>query len=144
MNSPRQHSLIKPTPDTPFHIDVEWWKLSDQNWRVYLFNLLCEEHQLAFKDSDSDVMIDWIDSKTAEIAQVNGLQHTLMTHCAKQDDFLSSHTALVDSVFRVFIANGNSPLSPAELAEVVGKPAITILRTLSGPKVYKGLRPVQS
>ena len=144
MKAPRPHSLIKPTPDTPFHIDIEWWKCSDQNWRVYLFNCLCEEHQQAFKYTDRDVMIDWIDGKTAEISQVDGLQHILMTHCAKQDDFLSSHTAMVDSVFRVFIANGNSPLSPAELAEVVGKPAITILRTLSGPKVYKGLRPVQS
>jgi hypothetical protein len=144
MNAPRPHSLIKPILDTPFHIDIDWWKRSDQNWRVYLFNCLCEEHQQAFKDSDRDVSIDWIDRKTAEVVQVNGLQHTLMTHCAKQDDFLSTHTALVDSVFRVFIANGNSPLSPTELAESVGKPAITILRTLSGPKVYKGLRPVQS
>ena len=144
MNAPRQHSLIKPSLDTPFHIDIEWWKRSDQNWRVYLYNCLCEEHQQAYKDSDRDITIDWIDSYTAEVIQVNGLQHTLMTHCAKQDDFLSSHTALVDSVFRVFIANGNSPLSPTELAENVGKPAITILRTLSGPKVYKGLRPVQS
>ena len=144
MNAPRPHSLIKPTLDTPFHIDIDWWKRSDQNWRVYLFNCLCEDHQQAFKDSDRDVNIDWIDSKTAEVVQVNGLQHTLMTHCSKQDGFLSTHTALVDSVFRVFIANGNSPLSPTELAESVGKPAITILRTLSGPKVYKGLRPVQS
>jgi hypothetical protein len=144
MNATRPHSLIKPTPDTPFHIDIKWWQRSDQNWRVYLFNLLCEEHQQAFSESDMDVMIDWIDSKTAEVSQVNGLQHTLMTHCARQDDFLSTHTALVDSVFHVFIANGNSPLTPRELSEMVGKPAVTILRTLSGPKVYKGLRPVQS
>jgi len=142
MNTPRSHSLIKPTVDTPFHIDIEWWKQYDKNWRVYLFNCLCEEHKEAFADSDRDVLIDWIDDQTAEVTQVNGLQHTLMTHCAKQADFLSAHTALVDSVFRVFMANGNAPLTANELAEKIDKPAKTILRTLSGPKVYKGLRPV--
>lgn len=144
MNTPRSFSLIKPTLDTPFHIDIDWWQQYDQNWRVYLFNFLCDEHQEMFKDIDEDIMIDWVDEHTAEVVQVNGLQHTLMTHCAKQDDFLSTHTTLVNSVFRVLIANGNAPLTPRELAERVEKPAATILKTLSGPKVYKGIRPVHS
>ena len=50
----------------------------------------------------------------------------------------------MDAVFRVFIANGNQPLSPEELTDRIGRPgqANTILRTLSGARVYKGLRPV--
>jgi hypothetical protein len=50
---------------------------------------------------------------------------------------------LVDAIFRVFLANGNTPLNPAQIAERIGRPhqAQTILRTLSGGRVYKGLRP---
>ena len=64
-----------------------------------------------------------------------------MDHCAKQDGFYSTQTALVDAIFRVFLANGNTPLSPLELSDKIGKPAETILRTLSGSQVYKGIRP---
>jgi hypothetical protein len=48
----------------------------------------------------------------------------------------------VDSVFKVFIINGNQPLNAIELAERIGKPADTILRTIGTTRVYKGIRPV--
>jgi hypothetical protein len=65
----------------------------------------------------------------------------LISHCAKQEDFLTSNMALVDSVFRVFLANGNKPLTPEELGEILNRPPATILRTFSGLRVYKGIRP---
>jgi hypothetical protein len=73
---------------------------------------------------------------------VDGIQHILTTHCARQSDFLTRTTTLVDSVFRVFLANGNQPLTIQELSDKIGKPAVTLLRTLSGPKVYYGIRPL--
>jgi hypothetical protein len=88
-----------------------------------------------------DEKVDWVDPDTAEVQQVDGLQHVLITHCAKEPDFISERTALVDAVFRIFLANGNTPLTPVELAERLGRPPETILRTLSGMRVYKGLRP---
>jgi len=48
---------------------------------------------------------------------------------------------VVDSIFRVFLANGNEPQSPRSLAERIGRPASLILKTLSGGRVYKGIRP---
>jgi hypothetical protein len=59
----------------------------------------------------------------------------------KQDTFITQQTTLVDSVFRIFLANGNTPLTPEDLAELMGRDATIILRTLSGIRVYKGLRP---
>jgi hypothetical protein len=73
---------------------------------------------------------------------VDALQQTLRTHCSTQPGYLTEHTSLVDAVFRVFLANGNQPLTPAELGGIIRRPAGTILRTLSGQRVYKGLRPV--
>jgi len=134
-------SLIKPTLDTPYHIDFEWWKSHDNDWRIFLKNCLCPEHQAAFENQPESGMIDWIDPETAQISQVDGLQSTLMTHCAKLDGFVTTNTAMIDAIFRVFLSNGNLPLSPNELSEKIGKPAETILRTISGIQVYKGIRP---
>jgi hypothetical protein len=143
MNETRRFSLIKPTTDTPFHIDFDWWKQHDNNYRVFLFNCLCLEHQNAFSEAEQDVWIDWVDPETAEVRQVDGLQQILMSHCARQPDFLTSTTALVDSVFRVLLANANAPLTPNQLGEAISRPPDTILRTLSGMQVYKGIRPLQ-
>jgi hypothetical protein len=103
---------------------------------------LCEEHQRVFENLDDDEVIDWVDPKTAEVDQVDGLQHVLISHCAKQGDFFTSNMALVDSVFRVFLSNGNKPLSAQELGDLLNRPPDTILRTFSGLRVYKGIRPV--
>jgi hypothetical protein len=142
MDSKRK-SLIKPKLTTPFKIDFDWWKKHDRDWRVYLRSFLCEEHQKMFEDMDNDEMIDWIDPETAEVTQVDGLLHILITHCAKQEVFLNSRMALVDSVFRVLLSNGNKPMTPEELGDTLNRPASTILRTLSGLRVYKGIRPVE-
>ena len=138
----KRNSLIKPRLSTPFKIDFDWWKHHDRDWRVYLRSFLCEEHQAMFENLDNDEMIDWVDPETAEVTQVDGLQHVLITHCARQEGFLTSRTALVDSVFRVFLSNGNKPLTSEELGNILGRPASTILRTLSGIRVYKGIRPI--
>lgn len=138
----KRFSLVKPTLKTPFHIDFDWWMQHDNNWRVYLRAMLCSEHQEAFQDIDEETKIDWVDAETAEVTSVDGLQHVLITHCAKQPEFLNANTTLVDSVFRTLLVHGNTPMTPYELSEAIGKPADTILRTLAGPQVYKGIRPV--
>jgi len=138
----KRFSLVKPNLQTPFHIDFTWWKQYDNNWRVYLSSCLCPEHQESLSSSPIDTMIDWIDPETAEIQQVDGLQHILINHCAKLDGFVTNHTSLVDAVFRTLLANGNTPLSPEELSIRLERPANTILLTLTGLQVYKGLRPV--
>lgn len=137
----KRFSLVKPTLETRFHIDFDWWSQNDRDWRVHLHSFLCPEHQEAFSNVRGDEQVDWVDPETAEVQQVDGLQHVLITHCAKQPGFIDEHSALVDAVFRLFLANGNTPLTPVELGERLGRPPQTILRTFSGMRVYKGLRP---
>ena len=144
MTEVKRYSLVKPTIQTPFHIDFEWWKQQEKNWRVYMTGYLCPDHQSAYENSSEAIWIDWVDPETAEVTSVDGLQHTLMTHCAKQPDFITLNTSLVDSVFRILLAHGNNPLSTAQIGEITGRPAEMILRTLSGSVIYKGIRPVLS
>jgi hypothetical protein len=138
----KRSSLVRPSKSTPFHIDFSWWQQNDREWRIYLRSLLCSEHQEVFAGVLEDELTDWVDPDTAEVQQVDGLQHILLSHCAQADDFLGEHTALVESIFRLFIKNGNSPMSVEELAEKLNRPATPILRTLSGARVYRGIRPI--
>ncbi len=142
MSNGKKFSLIKPTIDTPFHIDFDWWKSHDHNWRVYLHSCMCLAHQQEFFEQQRIDPIDSVDSVSGEVTVVDGLEYILLNHCSKQDDFLTHYTTIVNSVFRIFLSNGNMPLSAAQLSSITGKPAETILRTLTGLEVYKGIRPV--
>ncbi len=144
MTEVKRFSLVKPTVDTPFHVDFEWWKKNERDWHVYLRSLLCAEHQEAFANVEEGETIDWVDPVTAEVKPVEGVQNALMTHCVKQPDFLTVQTALVEAVFRLFLANGNVPMTSKELGARLSRPADTILRTLAGARVYKGIRPYSS
>jgi hypothetical protein len=134
-------ALVKPTLDTPFHIDFEWWEREARDFRVYLRSYLCSEHRTIFERHTDIEEIDWIDEDTAEVTRVNGLQHILRVHCSLQPDYITPSTSLIDAVFRVFLANNNKPLTPAELGARTRRDPATIVRTLSGHRVYKGLRP---
>ena len=136
-------SLLKPAANTPFHIDFDWWMRNERDWHVFLRSLLCNEHREAFVNVEEGQMIDWVDAETAEVKPVDGIQNALMSHCALLPDFVSERTAIVEAVFRTFLVNGNSPMSAEELSKKLNRPAETILRTLTGPRVYRGLRPFQ-
>ena len=137
----RMGLLVRPTLETKFHIDYGWWDRADRDLEVYLRSHLCSEHQNTYADLDADVMVDSVDPDTAEVTKVAGVQHILISHCARQPDYLTPQTSLVNAVFRVFLASSNTPLSPIELSERLGKPPQMILRTFSGRRVYKGIRP---
>ena len=144
MTEAKRFSLVKPTVDTPFHVDFDWWKKNERDWHVYLRSLLCAEHQEAIANVEEGESIDWVDPVTAEVKPVEGVQNALMTHCVRQPDFLTVQTALVEAVFRLFLANGNVPMTSKELGARLSRPAETILRALAGARVYKGIRPHSS
>lgn len=136
-----KHSLIKPTIDTPFHIDFKWWEDHGRNWKVFLRDYLCADHQKVFSEAQENSKIDWVDPETAEVTVVDGIQQTLINHCAKLTGFFTDKT-MVDSIFLVFITNANKPLTPRQLEAITGHPAQRILLTIGGITVQKGIRPL--
>ncbi len=136
--------LIKPTVDTSFHIDYDWWDRQGLDIGVELRSHLCREHREAFgPELAAEDEIDWIDQRTGEVRRVNGLQHVLHIHCSKQPDYIRDSLPLIDAVFRVLLARGNQPMTPRELGSATGRYPERILRTLRGPRVYKGIRPAR-
>jgi hypothetical protein len=133
---------LKPTVDTKYHIDFDWWEEQGRNFRVQLLSQLCTECQSHYKDHREADMVDWIDAETAEVTQVDGLWHSLRMCCSLKPDYIDDRTPLTTAVFKIFLANGNQPLAASDLAAQLHKPAGTILRTLGGFQVYNGIRPL--
>jgi len=133
---------LRPTLETAFHIDYDWWSKGDRDLRVYLRSHLCAEHreQLAEANLDGD-LVDSIDPATAEVKRVDALVLLMQAHCAQQPSFISEHSSIVDAAFRIFLTNDNQPLTSRELAERIDRDADTILRTIGGKQVYQGIRP---
>jgi hypothetical protein len=135
--------LMKPTLDTKYHIDYSWWERSSEDLRMYLLSHLLPEQRERLSQSDEQRMVDYIDPETGEVFQLDELGLAIQI-AAEDSNFINPHTSLVDSIFRVFLANGNFPMTPRELAERTGRQANTILKTLSGGQIYKGIRPILS
>lgn len=136
-------TLIKPTLETKYHIDYTWWERNtEEDLRTYRLSQLPVELRERLESSGEETGIDYIDPDTGEVRTLDRVGLAVQ-QAAQSPDFVGQHVSLVDAVFRVFLANGNQPLSASELADRTGRAANQILRTLSGARVYKGIRPVQ-
>lgn len=135
--------FLKPQLDTKFHIDYDWWERENDDLRSYMLTHLDPEVREKFIDTEEDQIVDYIDPDTGEVFQLDALGLALQ-EASRSEDFINPQTSLVDSVFRVFLANGNEPRTPVELEEETGRDAQTILKTFGGIRVYRGIRPIQN
>ncbi|HNT77420.1 MAG TPA: hypothetical protein PKH77_20600 [Anaerolineae bacterium] len=135
-------SFIKPTIDTLFHIDYSWWEEQNLDLGVQLVAHLPAELREVYAGQRVDERIDLIDWETGEVQQVQGLQYLIATRCGDDPAYIMQAPTLIEAVFRVFLSNGNQPLSARALSRLVGQPADRVLRVMSGGVVRKGLRPM--
>jgi hypothetical protein len=138
----RRITRFRPTVDTKFHIDYDWWEQSGRDFRLYLRDQLCDECRERFADHQNTENVDWVDPDTGEVHQTDALRECLRTRCANDPDYINERLPLASACFRIFLANNNAALSPNELHQLLPwLPADRILRTLGGDIVYLGLRP---
>jgi hypothetical protein len=134
--------LFMPTVETKFHIDFTWWERQNRDIYVFMRDLLCEECRDRAGDLSHTRMVDMIDPNTAEVTRVDALWEAIRACCSVKPGYITMDTPLLESIFRVFLANGNKPLSVLELHERLDKkPPDTILRMLTKGQVYMGIRP---
>lgn len=133
-------SLKRITADTPFTIDYEWWQKSELDLKTYLFSRLSIEAEVEM-DSSSD-QVDLVDEETGEVVTVDGFEFMVQTYFNQLPEDFAERMSLVDAVFCVLLANANRPMTVREIADKVKRPVDTILRTVGGPKIYLGIRPV--
>lgn len=140
MPVPKPSALIKPTLETKFHIDYSWWERTSDDLRTYLLSHLLPEQRERLSQNTEERRVDYIDPETGEVFRYDELQLAIQ-NAAEDPNFINEQTSLVDSIFRVFLKNNNQPLTPVELSAYTGRPSETILKTLNGKRIYKGIRP---
>jgi hypothetical protein len=132
----------RPTLDTKFHIDYEWWQTSGRNFRLYLLEQLCDECKQRFATHRETETVDWVNPDTGEVTEADALMQCLKSMCAEKADFIDPRVPLTAAVFRIFLVNDNTPQSSRELHDIITwKMPETILSTLSGRTTYLGIRP---
>ena len=136
----RPPAIKRPTAETRFFIDYDWWERSNLDLKTYLYSRLDIGDDLELEGEDEKV--DLIDPATGEVRQVDGFQYVLQTYFSQLPDDFAAQTSMVDAVFYVLLANGNQPMTAEAIAERLQKPVETVLRTLAGPTVYQGIRPI--
>ena len=132
--------LKRPSLDTKFHIDFDWWDESDLDLKTYLFSRL-EIGDESTLDLGVDY-VDLVDPETAEVRQVDGFQFALQTYFSQLPDDFAQQSSLVDAIFFVLLANANKPMSARELAQNVSRDPDMVLKTISGGRIYQGIRPI--
>jgi hypothetical protein len=132
----------KPTVDTKFHINLDWWQQQGRNLRIEMLSHLCAGCRDSLSASYATEMVDWVDPDTAEVRRVDALWHSLRSCCSQRPEFLSPETSLATAIFRAFLGNGNEPLSAVEIWQRLARrdPA-TILRLLVSGRSYYGIEP---
>jgi len=132
--------LKRPSLDTKFHIDFEWWDESDLDLKTYLYSRLDIGDESAL-DLGVD-QVDLVDSVTGEVRQVDGFQFALQTYFNQLPKDFAQQSSLVDAIFFVLLANANKPMTASELAQGVGRDPDMVLKTISGTRIYQGIRPI--
>ena len=141
LNKKIMAKYIKPTLKTKFYIDFNWWAQDEGSFHRTLIDQLCDECRATVGDTPEPRPMDWVDPETGQVFTIDQLWHVLHTQCAHKPDFLSDALPITSAVFRLFIANNNTPLSAPEIHQHLHrKSANTILRTIGGVKTYKGIR----
>lgn len=140
MTSPTPPRLIKPTLDTPYHIDYDWFTTtSGEDLRVYLLSHLPNDTREQLEAGGEGQELDFIDPVTGQVQRLDALRLALR-QAAQAPEFINRDIGVVDCLFRVFLRNDNTPQSPRQLADLTGHNAQTILNLIS-KRVYKGIRP---
>lgn len=133
-------SLRRATPDTKFYVDYGWWEKSNLDLRTYLRTRLAIGDASSL-EADMDE-VDLIDPQTGEVRRVDGFQYSLQSYFSQLPEDFASRTSLVDAVFCVLLANANQPMSARTIGERVQRSPDVVLKTIGGPKIYQGIRPV--
>lgn len=138
-------NLVRPDINTKFHVDYEWFAERGRDIRVLIQEQLCSECRPKFEDDPNRQDIDWVDPSTGEVTVVDGLTYRLRECCSQRDDYITPSTPLAAAIFRVLVADGDTPLSAAEISERIGKSnPKTMLRILLGNEMrsHYGVRPI--
>ena len=112
----RRLRRFRPSIDTKFHIDHDWWENSGRDFRLYLRDQLCEECRERFADHQNTENVDWVDPDTG--GAPDRRPRECLRALRQRPGIHQQRLPLASACFRVFLANNNA-FSPNELNQLL-------------------------
>jgi len=127
--------MTEAQPAQRWFIDLDWLEQHNRSFLALAQGCLCSKCTKKQKGG-------------AEPISPAELISSIEDCCAKSSGFITDKLPILDSIFRLFLANGNRPLSLQELSKQLAKwrgddsprTSVEILSRLLGDERYYGLR----
>ncbi len=118
-------------------IDLDWYQLNNRSFSTLAGERLCRKCRRRLKAEEREI-------------SAADLLATIKDCCSKERGFITFELPILESVFRLFLANGNQPLTLEELSRQLRKwrggdhyrTSVEILSRLLANDRYYGLRQV--
>jgi hypothetical protein len=118
-------------------IDIDWYSLNKRSLFTLVQESLCPKCRKRFK------------AERGEVA-ASDLFATIKDCCSQKEGFITGELPILESIFRIFLANGNQPLELNELRQQLGKwrggdyyqTSVVVLSRLLHSDRYYGFRQV--
>jgi hypothetical protein len=130
--------------NSKFYIDLEYWKSQGRDFRHELYDELCDNCKRLYPAEESR-QVDRVDPVTGQVERWDAVWECAVDQCGREPEFVNPKMPMTRAIFRAFIANGNAPLSAAELHARIGKgsPQIILKELLSPDMELDGFTPVE-
>jgi hypothetical protein len=119
-------------------IDFDWYQQSNRSFSALVQDYLCPKCRERLKANGAEISAD-------------ELLTTIRDCCSKAPGFITYQLPILESVFRLFLANGNQPLDLEELGKQLSerlggdtyRTSAEMLSRLLSHDLYYGLRQVK-
>ena len=124
-------------PGPRWFIDLDWYQQNDCSFSALAQSCLCPKCR------------ERLEVGSGEISAAD-LLSAIKDCCSKSPDFITYKLPILESIFRLFLANGNQPLDLEEIGKQLTEwrggycPSAEVLSRLLSSDQYYGLRQVQT
>lgn len=131
------------TTQSRFKIDLNYWEQQGRDFRREVYDSLCSECRELYSLEEIRE-VDHVDPITGQVTRVDALLDCASDVCANSPDFISPKMPLTRSIFRAFLAAGNTPQSAEDIYARIrkGSPQIILKELMSLQMENEGITPV--
>lgn len=137
MDVDKEKSSTQP-PETRWSIDLDWYQQNNRSFSALSQGCLCPKCKQRLSVEGKEVSVD-------------SLLTTIKDCCSHVPGYITDQLPILESVFRLFLANGNQPLYIEELSRQLTewrnddayRTSMEMLPRLIDNEQYYGLRPTK-
>jgi hypothetical protein len=108
---------VKTPTEAQWTIDLNWLKTNGRSFAILAKDTLCTKCRKKLK-------ADAMEAKTGDLLKA------IQNCCSKTEDFIPAGLPFLEIIFRIFLANGNKPMTLGELGEELRqRPGMDVYRT---------------